>query len=93
MSTIDFNILNIGSAKWNKAMMLDDFRVGEAPGFSNFQLPAVENVREYMLWWLFLIMCGIILACRVLPREFQCRERNGPRPRAQIHERNDNLSI
>lgn len=47
MTAIGFDILNIGSAKWNKALkMEDDFQIiGGAAGCNNFLLPAVENVQ------------------------------------------------
>eukprot|EP01036_Dinobryon_divergens_P030068 gene30068-39262_t len=49
MTAIGLDILNIGSAKWNKALkMEDDFQiVGGAVGCNNFLLPAVENPAEF----------------------------------------------
>lgn len=48
MTAIGLDILNIGSAKWNKALnMEDDFQFGGVPGCNSFLLPAVENPAEF----------------------------------------------
>ena len=45
MTAIGLDILNIGSSKWNKAVIMEDeFQIGGVAGCNSFLLPAVENV-------------------------------------------------